>query len=69
MSQVEYKIDESLLKRIQDDNILAQSILTEYFNAMIDNPSNKTNQDFHRHFATRLIRAIENTPNNKDDLN
>lgn len=69
MSQVEYKIDESLLKRIQDDNILAQSILTEYFNAMISNPSNKTNQDFHRHFAARLIRAIENTPNNKDDLN
>lgn len=69
MNLTEYQIDESLIKRITDDNKLAQDILASYFDAMMKNPANKTNQDFHRHYAVRLIRAIEGKSNDKDDLN
>lgn len=69
MSQTEYKIDESLIKRISDDNRVAKLILMAYLDELTQNPANKTNQDFHRHYATRLIRAIEGKPNNKVDVN
>ncbi len=69
MNSTIYKIDESLIKRIQDDNKIAKDILTAYLDALAKNPANQTNHDFHKHFAVRLIRAIENNPNNKDDLN
>lgn len=69
MNSTIYKIDENLIKRIQDDNKVAQDILAAYFDALVKNPSNQGNQDFHKHFAVRLIRAIDNKPNNQDDLN
>lgn len=69
MNLTEYQIDEKLIKRITEDNKLAQDILAAYFDALIKNPANKTNQDFHRHYAVRLIRAIEGKSNDKEDLN
>jgi len=69
MNQTEYKIDESLIKRISEDNRTAKLILMAYLDSLAQNPANKTNQDFHRHYAARLIRAIENKPNHKEDLN
>lgn len=69
MSQTEYKIDESLIKRISEDNRIAKIILMAYLDELEKNPSNKTNQDFHRHYAARLIRAIEGKPNNKEEIN
>lgn len=69
MNQTEYTIDESLIKKISEDNRTAKLILMAYLDELTKNPNNKTNQDFHRHYATRLIRAIENKPNNKEDIN
>lgn len=69
MSQTEYKIDENLIKRISDDNRTAKLILMAYLDELVKNPANKTNQDFHKHFATRLIRAVEGQANNKKDVN
>ena len=69
MSETEYKIDESLIKRISEDNRAAKLILIAYLDELAINPSNKTNQDFHRHYAARLIRAIENRPNIKENVN
>jgi len=69
MNQTVYKIDESLIKRIPDDNKVAKDILAAYLDALAKNPANQTNQDFHKHFAVRLLRALDNNPNNKDDLN
>jgi hypothetical protein len=69
MSQTEYKIDESLIKKITDDNKTAKLILMNYLDQLAANPANRTNQDFHKHYAARLIRAIENRPNNKEDIN
>jgi hypothetical protein len=69
MKQTEYKIDENLIKKISEDNRVAKLILIEYLDKLAKNPANKTNQDFHKHFATRLIRAIEDKPCDKDDIN
>jgi len=69
MSETEYKIDESLIKKISEDNRSAKLILMAYLDALAQNPANKTNQDFHRHYAVRLIRAIDGKSNDKDDLN
>jgi hypothetical protein len=69
MNQTEYKIDENLIRRISEDNRVAKLILMAYLDELEKNPSNKTNQDFHRHYAARLIRAIENKPNNKENVN
>lgn len=69
MNQTEYTIDESLIKKISEDNRTAKLILMAYLDELAKNPANKINQDFHKHFATRLIRAIENKPNNKEDIN
>lgn len=65
----EYQIDESLIKRISEDNRTAKLILMAYLDELTKNPTNKTNQNFHKHYAARLIRAIENKPNNKEDVN
>lgn len=69
MSQTEYKIDESLIKRISEDNRTAKLILMAYLDELTKNPANKNNHDFHKHYAVRLIRAVEGKPNDKDDIN
>lgn len=69
MSSTIYKIDEALINRIPDDNKAAKDILAAYLDALAQTPANQTDQNFHKHFATRLIRAIENKPNNKEDIN
>jgi hypothetical protein len=69
MNLTEYQIDESLIKKISEDNRSAKLILMAYLDALAQNPANKTNQDFHRHYAVRLIRAIDGKPNDKDELN
>lgn len=69
MSQTEYKIDENLIKRISEDNKVAKLILMAYLDELVKNPDNKNNQDFHRHYAVRLIRAIDGKPNNKENVN
>jgi hypothetical protein len=69
MNQTTYKIDEALIKRIKEDNKIAKEILTAYLDALVKNPANQSDQNFHKHFAVRLIRAIEENPNNKNDLN
>jgi len=65
----EYKIDEELIKKIQEDNKLAKDILAAYLDALVKNPANRTNYDFHKHYTIRLIRAIDNLPNIKENLN
>lgn len=69
MSSTIYKIDESLIKRISEDNKTAKEILAAYLDALSKNPSNQSDENFHKHFAVRLIRAIDNKPNNQNDLN
>jgi hypothetical protein len=69
MNETIYKIDESLIKRIPDDNKVAKDILAAYLDALAKNPANQTDHNFHKHFAVRLIRAIDNKPNIQSDLN
>jgi len=58
-----------LIKKIQEDNKLAKDILAAYLDALVKNPANRTNYDFHKHYTIRLIRAIDNLPNIKENLN
>lgn len=69
MNTTAYKIDESLIQKIQEDNKIAKDILSAYLDELAKNPKNKTDENFHKHYAVRLIRAIENQPNDNQDIN